>query len=418
MNTMMLVSMSKLSMACARLGITVVGPNAKADAVAALALSGISDEAALLKFLADSDPTAAPLVPPASITPTADPALIRDEIAKAVAALIGPIEDAIKAKPEIVRSMIAPCVSKPVTEVFGIDLRDAAGRTLRVDVYSDPEAPKIDPNYVWQENVLHHLIVAQKAGLNGWLVGDRSTGKTSAVAQFAAKTGRRLFRVNFHRGTDSSELFGAWGLDGGNNVWMETAFTTGFKHPGAVILLDEPTNGRPELIAQLNAWLEPNCSVTSGPNVYSRAPGVMIVACDNTTGQSDPSGRFIGTTGQNAALIDRYAFMETVTWLDPVSEARVIMGNTGCSKAMADAIVKIWNIARIDTGKGLLVDAPTLRNAFAFVEVLTAGLPLRTAWRSTVVNKQPDESSAQLQTIFDQYVAPLDWASLLFGATA
>ncbi|NBT76677.1 MAG: hypothetical protein EBT15_12085, partial [Betaproteobacteria bacterium] len=159
MNTMMLVSMSKLSMACARLGITVVGPNAKADAVAALALSGISDEAALLKFLADSDPTAAPLVPPASITPTADPALIRDEIAKAVAALIGPIEDAIKAKPEIVRSMIAPCVSKPVTEVFGIDLRDAAGRTLRVDVYSDPEAPKIDPNYVWQENVLHHLIV-------------------------------------------------------------------------------------------------------------------------------------------------------------------------------------------------------------------------------------------------------------------
>ena len=114
MNTMMLVSMSKLSTACSRLGITVGGPNAKADAVAALALSGISDEAALLKFLADSDPTAAPLVPPASV-PAADPAIIRDEIAKAVAALIGPIEDAIKAQPEVVRSMIAPCVLKPVS---------------------------------------------------------------------------------------------------------------------------------------------------------------------------------------------------------------------------------------------------------------------------------------------------------------
>ena len=135
----------------------------------------------------------------------------------------------------------------------------------------------------------------------------------------------------------------------------------------------------------------------------------------NTVGQSDSTGRFVGTTAQNAALIDRYAFMETVTWLDPVSEARVICGNTGCPKPLADAVVKIWNIARVDTGKGLLVDAPTLRNAFAFVEVLTAGLPLRSAWRSTVVNKQPPESAAQLQTIFDQYVAPVDWGHLLFS---
>lgn len=409
--SLLLCPVSKLEPAARVLGLNIApGPNYKADLVSALMAHGINT---VFDLDAIAGKPAAPLVVPAA--PVVDDSVIRAEISKAVAALIKPLETAITAKPEVARAAAPAVESKTVREVFGIDLYNAGGNLLRVDLYGDPEAPKIDPNYVWQENVLHHLIVAQKAGLNGWLTGDRSTGKTSAVTQFAAATGRKLFRVNFHRGTDASELFGCWGLDAGNSVWQETAFTTGFKHPGAIILLDEPTNGRPELIAQLNAWLEPGCSVTSGPNVYSRAPGVMVVACDNTVGQSDSTGRFVGTTAQNAALIDRYAFMETVTWLDPVSEARVICGNTGCPKPLADAVVKIWNIARVDTGKGLLVDAPTLRNAFAFVEVLTAGLPLRSAWRSTVVNKQPPESAAQLQTIFDQYVAPVDWGHLLFS---
>jgi len=384
-------------------GISVpVGPDQKMELIRKLYASGIMNQEQVQAL----KPAQAVATGSVSI----DPEAIKAEIVAQVTAIIALLKERLVEAPEASQALFSSVTKQTYArDTFGLDLRDVFGASLLVDHYGS--GPEIDPDYVWQENVLHVLLLGQE-GHNVWLSGDRSVGKTSAAIQFAARTGRPLTRINFHRGMDAMELFGSKSLADGSTYHEETAFTKAFTTPGAVILLDEPSNARSEAIAQLNAFLEPNCAVSYGDRTYRRAPGVMVVACDNTTGNRDTTGRFVGTQCLNAALMDRFGFSETVTWLDPISEAKVYMSRTKCPRVVADTVVRIWNIGRTQTGDGLLVDAPSVRNAVAFITGIMRGLPAATAWRACVVNKQPAESAAQLQTIWDQHVKTVNWTDL------
>jgi MoxR-like ATPase len=402
---MLTLSMDEISVACASVGISVpVDKMGKMDLIHQLICAGITsaDQARALK-----KPEAVAVV----TAPAIDPDAIRAEIVAQVTSILSPLRERLLEAPEAAQTLFSGVVErKTCLDVFGLDLRDVMGNPLMVDMYDCGSAPAVDPDYVWQSNVLHMLLCGQD-GHNVWLSGDRSVGKTSAAIQFAARTRRPITRINFHRGMDAMELFGSKSLKDGSTFHEESAFTSGFQVPGMVLLLDEPTNARSECVAQLNAFLEPNCAVSYGDKTYRRANGVVVVACDNTTGNRDNTGRFVGTQPLNAALIDRFGFSETVTWLDPWSEAKVYVARTGCPLPVAEEVVKIWNVSRAQTGDGLLVDAPSVRNAVAFITGLSRGLPTATAWRSAVVNKQPAESAAQLQTIFDQFVKTVNWQS-------
>lgn len=403
---MLTLSMDEISVACSSVGISVpVDKMGKMDLIHQLIGAGITsaDQARALK-----KPEAVAVV----TAPAVDLNAIRAEIVAQVTSILSPLRERLLEAPEAAQTLFSGVVErKTCLEVFGLDLRDVFDRPLMVDMYDCAAAPAVDPDYVWQANVLHMLLCGQD-GHNVWLSGDRSVGKTSAAIQFAARTRRPITRINFHRGMDAMELFGSKSLEDGSTYHEESAFTKGFTSPGMVLLLDEPTNARSECVAQLNAFLEPNCAVSYGDKTYRRSEGVIVVACDNTTGNRDNTGRFVGTQPLNAALIDRFGFSETVTWLDPQSESKVYVARTGCPTKVADEVVKIWNVGRAQTGDGLLVDAPSVRNAVAFIVGIMRGLPPITAWRSAVVNKQPAESAAQLQTIFDQHVRPVQWHSM------
>lgn len=405
---MLTLSMEEISVACASVGISVPVDKAYTNSgkivlIHKLISAGITsaDQARALK-----KPEAV-----AAVAASVDPEAVRAEIVAQVTSILSPLRERLLEAPEAAQTLFSGVVErKTCLDVFGLDLRDVMGNPLMVDLYDCESAPAVDPDYVWQSNVLHMLLCGQD-GHNVWLSGDRSVGKTSAAIQFAARTRRPITRINFHRGMDAMELFGSKSLQDGSTYHEESAFTSGFQVPGMVLLLDEPTNARSECVAQLNAFLEPNCAVSYGDKTYRRANGVVVVACDNTTGNRDNTGRFVGTQPLNAALIDRFGFSETVTWLDPWSEAKVYVARTGCPLPVAEEVVKIWNVSRAQTGDGLLVDAPSVRNAVAFITGLSRGLPTATAWRAAVVNKQPAESAAQLQTIFDQFVKTVNWQS-------
>jgi ElaB/YqjD/DUF883 family membrane-anchored ribosome-binding protein len=93
----------------------------------------------------------------------------------------------------------------PCTAYDGVDFGD-----LQVGFWSDPEAPALVDDYVFNPTHLHQALIALDDAFphNTWLAGERGTGKTEFVTQLAARLGRKLVRVNFDEALEGPTLSG------------------------------------------------------------------------------------------------------------------------------------------------------------------------------------------------------------------
>jgi MoxR-like ATPase len=103
---------------------------------------------------------------------------------------------------------------------------------------------------------------------------------------------------------------------------------------------------------------------------------------------------------QNSALVDRFSRVIQFDYLPKDSEVEAITRRAGCNKAIAEAIHCAIQVARHKVKSADIVDAPSIRSAIAFARAIRV-LPLRDAWTTTVVARQPVESHATLMGIFD-----------------
>jgi MoxR-like ATPase len=283
--------------------------------------------------------------------------------------------------------------------LFGVDVLDAKGNPLMVDVWNDPTAPAVDPNFIWTADILQHLILSQDSGENVWFGGPKGTGKSETARQFAAMTGRAFKRINFHKYTSAEDYIGAVGLEAGQTVFKRGDFLSAFTHPSTVILLDEVTNADPGELAPLNGFLEPNSAVSFGGSVQTRAPGVLVFAADNTLGNGDDSGRYAGTRAMNSALVDRFARVVQFDYLPMQSEVDAVVRHTQCDPQLAEHILSAVRVAREKVQTGEVIDAPSIRSVIAFVRALRV-LPVEKAWATTIAARQPAESLPGLTAIY------------------
>ena len=335
--------------------------------------------------------------------PAVDPADISAAVAVAVAAAIRPINDALAGATDAVKAQVMTVVAAPVgTETcqyaFDVPVIDRLGQPLKIDLWGHPDAPAVDPHYIWTETLIRHLVLAQRTGENIWLGGPKGTGKSEAAKQWAAKTGRAFTRINFTKHTSPEDFVGAVGLVNGATQFVPGDFLRAFVTPGAVILLDEISNADPANLAVLNALLEPNSHVNIGGQVWSRAVGVMVMGADNTLGNGDDSGRYAGTRSMNSSLLDRFARVLPFTYLPESTEAQALVRHTGCTERLARHVVKAINLARAKVDTGDIVDAPSLRQLVAFIRALDL-LSVDEAWTTTIAAKQPPESALALEAI-------------------
>jgi midasin (ATPase involved in ribosome maturation) len=151
-----------------------------------------------------------------------DPAIVADQVASAVRDAFKPFQQAVVAAgaATAVGQMVSVTKVKtvPVSEAFGVTVCDSKGAELLVDIYDNDSAPSIDPCFVWTEGILKHLLLSQHTGENLWFGGEKGTGKSETVRQFAARTGRGYCRINFHKYTTSEDYIGAMGLENGATV--------------------------------------------------------------------------------------------------------------------------------------------------------------------------------------------------------
>jgi MoxR-like ATPase len=282
--------------------------------------------------------------------------------------------------------------------VFDCPAPDAAGTDMPVQLWNSPAAPAVDPNFIWRGMVLRHLILSEQTGENVWFGGEKGAGKTQTAQQFAARTGRGFCRINFHKYTTAEEYIGSTALVGGNTVFAEGDFLRAYETPGTVILLDEITNAAPGELAPLNALLEPGAAVTIGGKVRRRAPGVMIIAADNTLTNGDQSGRYSGTQQMNSALADRFSRVVPFKHLDFYHEVAAVQRHTGCTEDLAKAVIEMVNVCRQQVDAGNIVDAPSIRQIVAFIRALPV-LGADEAFDTCIAARQPGESEIAINAI-------------------
>ena len=345
-----------------------------------------------------------------------DPSVVNDVVAKTVADAFAPFKQAVIAAgaEEVVAniSSVMTVDRKPAKDVFGVDVRNAKGDPVLVDIWNAPDAPAIDPNFIWTKGILRHLLLAQKTGENLWFGGEKGTGKSETARQFAAYTGRSFKRINFHKYTTCEDYVGAVGLESGATVFKKGDFLRAFTSPSTVILLDEVTNTDAGELATLNGFLEPNSAVNYGGSTHRRAAGVLVFAADNTLGNGDESQRYAGTRVMNSALVDRFARVIKFEYLDPRDEVEAIIKHTGCHQALAMHVVKAIRAARAKVETADIVDAPSIRQALAFIRALEV-LPVDEAWATTIASRQPSESAPAIEAIKQAYINEGDIASWL-----
>lgn len=337
-----------------------------------------------------------------------DPAALQLQVAKAVADTFAPFKQATQ--PEMMTVFaedagVYVTETKSVRDVFGVDARDVHGNVLTVDLWNHPNAPAIDPNFIWTAPILRQLLLSQSTGEHLWFGGEKGTGKSETARQFAARTGRNYVRINFHKYTTAEDYLGAVGLVNGETVFQPKDFLMAYTSPSTVILLDEVTNADAGELAPLNGFLEPNSAVSYGGAVRRKANGVLVFAADNTLGNGDDSGRYAGTRTMNSALVDRFARIVHFEYLPLAQEVEAVVRHTGCNEDLARHVLKAVHVARSKVSTGDIVDAPSIRSVIGFIRAL-AVLNVDTAWASAVVNRQPAESHAALASVFAACIDP------------
>lgn len=332
-----------------------------------------------------------------------DQAAISQAVRDAVRAAVLPIEDALKSAPDAVKSEVltvcaGPVRTAPCVDVFGVNLTDRKGNPVMVELWDHPDAPAVDPCYIWTASTLSHLLLSQATGENLWLGGPKGTGKSEAAKQFAARTGRPFTRVNFTKHSAPEDFLGAVGLVNGATEYVEGDLLMAYQTPGTVLLLDEISNADPGNLAVLNALLEPNARVNIGGKIRTKSTGVLVLGADNTLGNGDDSGRYSGTRLMNSSLLDRFARVLPFKYLPEDVETDAVVKHTGCTDKLARHIVQAINAARAKVDTGDIVDAPSIRQIVAFVRAL-ALLSVDDAWETTISSKQPAESALALTAI-------------------
>jgi nitric oxide reductase NorQ protein len=293
----------------------------------------------------------------------------------------------------------------PCTAYDGVDFSD-----FQVGFWSDPEAPALVDDYVFNPTHLHQALIALDDALphNTWLAGERGTGKTEFVTQLAARLKRKLVRVNFDEALERADFIGANTISGGDVVWAEGIITKAIQHPGALVLLDEVGFARAQSISVLHALTErsPHRALTIA-ETGARIPvasHVAFFAADNSNGHGD-SGNFAGVREQNSAFLDRFGFTLRFEYLPAVDEAALIVKRTGLTPKAADILVDFAGAARQQAKNGLLTQPPSLRQLFAWAGAVAKGLPVSIAFQNAVINKFPSDCEAELLAL---YAAKID----------
>ena len=283
--------------------------------------------------------------------------------------------------------------------------------------FSHPRIPKIDPGYLFRQDLVEEVAYSVTRGCNTLLVGDTGTGKTSLIEQLAAQLNRPCRRINVNSQTDPAILLGRdkpREIDGVRSleyVWgpLPEMMAT----PYAFFILDEIDAAQAGVVLCLQQMLERGGALTledANATIVRRAEGFCFFGTANSMGIA---GRhrlmYAGTQRVNEATFDRFDLVMHVKEMDAKSEEEVIARNAvELDRDFVKAIVKIAREVREQLKDDQLSCTFSTRRCIQWAQAMcqvSASAPfhpLRAA-RLTVLNKLNAEDFKVLEGVITRY---------------
>lgn len=290
---------------------------------------------------------------------------------------------------------------------FGVSGNKTLGET-RLAIWNAPNAPAVDPHYVWPRETGALVSIMFRHRLPVMLVGPAGTGKTTFAQQIAAHLKRPFVRISCTAQTDAPTLVGMTApAVGGGTEWRDGQLTAAIRTAGAVILIDEPSTARPGALYVLQAVLDSReLYIEETGEVVPVADGVVFVMADNTNGTGDATGQYVASNQMSRATLDRMAATAVIGYLDPATEARVIVAKTGAPQALADLLVTFANMTRQETAKGELPHAIGLRRLMAWSRLLQDGVAATEAAELAFLNTASPDEVEKLRQLLATHASP------------
>lgn len=213
----------------------------------------------------------------------------RDECAKAILAAALPLQRELKieaAKIEALQGRI-------------IELEKRAPVQINI---GDVKLPPIEGQHSQFARMVKWLTIWRSTKLHPLLVGEASSGKTSAALAFA-----KMKNLPFHMQPQVTDSFGILGYRAPNGDIVETAFSQAWKH-GGVYMIDEMSMNGPDALGALNAALSVMLAPLPGVGTVPPHADFYCIAADNS--DTGASLKYSARSPVDGATFDRFIRIE------------------------------------------------------------------------------------------------------------
>ena len=296
-------------------------------------------------------------------------------------------------------------------------IKDVKVRVFKREDYS-PEAlariPDINPAYRPNLKAISELAYAvDHTETPVLMTGPASVGKTSLAEYFAAITNRPFFRFNYNGTMDASSLLGTQSAKSGSTQWHDGLIAEAIQTKNAIVHNDEWTFCPPEVVISMQYLLERNGKLllpdkpgTAEEKFIKPAPGVRLLFADNTKGNGDTTGKYVGTQPQNSATLDRIGTFIQVDFLPKNDEIDMLLAvYPALTKRLATAMVGVAGLCRTACNQGNLSIPLSARVLFSWVEHSLNLMDYQEGLNVAYLNRFDNESERQavlgfMQTVF------------------
>jgi MoxR-like ATPase len=230
-------------------------------------------------------------------------------------------------------------------KVFGFD-KPIPGfeKTIQIPAVKSPFVPDIDPEYVFQPDMVARVLRSYAARENMGFIGDKGTGKTSFVQQFCGRLNIPLMTITGGPGLDEVYLMGSKTLENGSVKSVDGVLSYCLRH-GICVLIDEAAAIKPSVMVSINDVLNGDQVITlkhhgldptvlpddlaaqEGSMTIKRHARFRLFVADNTGGKMSRDPRFSGIQTQNSAVRSRFTWFK-VTFMHPALELKALLGAT------------------------------------------------------------------------------------------
>jgi cobaltochelatase CobS len=179
-----------------------------------------------------------------------------------------------------------------------------------------PDVPKIDPNYIFREELLVRALHAVITNQRMYLQGHTGSGKTTLIEQIAAHLNWPFMRINFDSEITRMDLIGRDTLQDGKSVFVDGMLPRAMAGP-YICAFDELDFCRPDVSYVMQSALEGNgLNITEdGGRVVKPHAQFRMFGTGNTVGQGDEHGMYQGARPQSLAFLDRFTIWAKVPYL-------------------------------------------------------------------------------------------------------